>query len=74
MIDKLFSKEELERFLNTSKMTKYLNDNRLNEDSRTFNPEMKTIASAKLHSLKHGISTCENTVYVNGMELIKYID
>ena len=74
-IEKLFrDKEHLDSFLNSNKMIKFLDDNRLNEDNRTFNPEMKTIASAKLWSLKYGVASCGNELFAHGKLMITYAE
>lgn len=75
MIEKLFdSKEELHSFLNTDKMTMYLNENRITKSDKTFNPTMRCVASAVFWSLKYGVASCKNQTFANGKLIITYAE
>ncbi|MBT6705678.1 MAG: hypothetical protein HOB16_07300 [Flavobacteriaceae bacterium] len=72
---KLFrDKEHLDSFLNSNKMKKFLDENRITKSDKTFNPEFKTIGSAKLYSIKFGVASCKNQTFAHGKLMITYAE
>jgi|TARA_B110000090_G_scaffold81644_1_gene92856 hypothetical protein len=71
---KINSQQDLDLFLNSTRIVKYLDDNRITKNEKKFNPYFKDIAAAKLWSLKYGVASCGNELFAHGKLMITYAE
>ena len=71
---KINSQQDLDLFLNSTRIVKYLDENRITKSDKTFNAYFKDISAAKLWSLKFGVASCKNQTFANGKLIITYAE